>query len=68
MTDNQKKTDQNDDQVYSTRTGSTATDQTGATKVTTTAADGKTDASAPISDQVDEKAIRQDAQNDQIKK
>ncbi len=64
MSDNQKKTDQNDDKVYSTKTGSTATDLTGATKVMTTAPDGETDASAPISDQVDEKAIRKDAQDD----
>ena len=67
MTD-QKKENQNDDKVYSTKTGCTATDLTGAKKVMTTAADGETDASAPISDQVDEKAIRKDAGDDQNKK
>ena len=69
MSDSKKTPDQNDDKVYSTTTGSTATDLTGATKVMTTAANGETDASAPISDQVDEKAIRKDTQDgDQNKK
>ncbi|WP_019949077.1 hypothetical protein [Hymenobacter aerophilus] len=69
MSDSKKTTDQNDDKTYSTKTGSTATDLTGATKVMTTAADGQTDANAPISDQVNEEAIRQAAQDgDQNKK
>ena len=68
MSDSKKTTDQNDDKVYSTTTGSTATELTGATKVMTTAADGETDANAPISDQVDEKVIRKAGQDDQNKK
>ncbi|SDX39787.1 hypothetical protein [Hymenobacter psychrophilus] len=69
MSDSKKTTDQNDDKVYSTKTGSTATSLTGAEKVMTTAADGETDASAPISDQVDEKEIRKATQdNDQKSK
>ena len=68
MSDSKKTTDQNDDKVYSKNTGSTATDLTGATKVMTTAADGETDANAPISDQVDESAVRKAAQDDQDKK
>ncbi|MBT9393730.1 hypothetical protein KLP40_11200 [Hymenobacter sp. NST-14] len=68
MSDSQKTSAQNDNQVYSDKTGSTATDLTGATKVTTTAADGETDASAPISEQVDESAVRKSAQDDQNQK
>ncbi|MFD2785160.1 hypothetical protein [Hymenobacter rubripertinctus] len=68
MTDSKKASDQNDDKVYSTKTGSTATDLTGATKKMTTATDGETDAAAPISDQVDESAIRKAAKDDQDKK
>ena len=65
MSDSNKTTNQTDDQkVYSTKTGSTATELTGATLKKTTAPDGETDANAPISDQVDEQAIRKAGQED----